>query len=335
MSNDYYKILDVSKTADEKTIKAAYRKLALQFHPDINPDNLDAGEKFREIGAAYEVLSDPAKRAEYDESLKPGRRPDPNQAGSGTRNQSGTGSGFGKPGGFDAVYESMFGSAPPPRKSAAAKTTTKSTAQAPVQYIDVTLEEAFKGATRLHKVILDGRCVECRGTGRSTARQNGFDLNTRCPVCLGSGKRHGEEDVEVKIPAGIGDGAKLRLRGRGPIGEDGIAGDLYLTVRLQKHPVFERDGRDLIIEAPIPYTIAGLGGKISVDTLSGPKKIRIPAGVQGGQKTCIAGQGLPAIGSNPAGDLFVRLKITMPKDLNAEEKELLRKLAAIRQDPVE
>lgn len=308
---DYYKILGVDKTADEKEIKKAYRRLARQFHPDMNPGDKAAEARFKEINEAHEVLSDPEKRRKYDELGQNYQRWQ--QAG-------GQPGGFdwsqwmagGQPGGvrveygdisdlndlfggsgFSDFFDAIFGgmAAQTARRGAAGR------APAPARDIEheveITLEEAFRGTQRLMEV--DGR------------------------------------RLEVKIPAGVKTGSKVRMAGEGlPSGRDGLRGDIYLVIKVLSHPIFERRGDDLHCEVPVDLFTALLGGEVRVPTLDGPVALRIPAGSQSGRVFRLAGQGMPRLKTAGRGDLYARLRVTLPEKLSDEELRLVREWARLR-----
>lgn len=292
MSNgykDFYQILGVPRNASDKEIKNAYRRLARKHHPDVNPGDKSAEEKFKEVQQAYDVLSDPEKRQKYDQFGEQWERVAQGAPGAGgfTWGQAPDGFDFSfeTDGGFGNLFELLFGDA-----SVGGRARTR--ARRDVRYdIEVTLEEAFSGATK-----------------RFTA----------------DGKR-----LEVKIPPGVDEGSVIRLAGQGETGRDGQRGDMLLNVRLRPHAVFERRGADLYRELSIPYTIAALGGEVQVPTLAGRVTMRIPPGTQSGQSFRLAGQGMPKINSSGKGDLYVKTRITVPKTLSAKEKQLLQELASI------
>lgn len=329
---DYYATLGVPKTASEKEIKAAYRKLARKYHPDVNQNDKAAEEKFKEVGEAYDVLSDSDKRSKYD------RFGDQWKAYS----QAGAQPGGGFPGGFrvdhgsegpmggmnagdlDDLFASLFGDQglggaggggrgrgagndpfaafrrqayEGPRKGQDIEST-----------IRVTLEDAYHGATRSLTLQIP--------TGRYDLGKGGSNVETR--------------KVDVKIPQGVSEGKKIRLAGQGGPGQAGN-GDLYLTVQVAPHPTFERQGDDLLTDVPVPYTTAALGGEIRVPTMKGTYlTMRVPAGTQSGQKFRLAGQGMPKLGGGGHGDLFGRAKLTVPKHLSEREKELLMEIANLQ-----
>jgi len=326
---DYYKILGVSKNADPKEIKSAYRKLARKYHPDVNPGDKSAESKFKEISEAYEILSDPEKRAQYDAIGEQWRQY--SQAGS--RARAGAGPFGGGPGGFEVefggagglqdILESLFGG----MRGRSARAPARGE---DIEYgIDLTLEEAARGVRRSLTVRTEDVCTRCAGTGMQSDSR-GFNLNAACSECRGTGRVSRPRQVEVTIPAGVAEGQRIRLAGQGAAGADGKRGDLYLLVRVKPHPAFHREGRDLYVDVPVPFTVAALGGEADVRTLDGDRVLAIPPGVQSGQKLRIAGAGMPAARGKPAGDLYARVKVTVPKDLSARERELLRDLARIR-----
>jgi curved DNA-binding protein len=315
---DYYNILGVEKSATEKQVKDAYRKLARKFHPDVNPGDKTAEEKFKELSEAYDILSDPDKRRKYDAYGDQWRAY--SQGGGGFPGGfGGNGSGgyrveYG-PGGMDLndLFASLFGDAEMGGGSRMGERFGAGPRPGPQRgrdvdsEIDVTLEEAFHGGTRSLTLNVP--------TGRYDLNHNREETVTR--------------RVEVKIPAGVADGQKIRLAGQGSGGAAG-AGDLYLTVRIAPHATFERRGKDLYVDVPVPFTVAALGGEAKVPTLKGSRlTVTIPPGMQSGQSLRLGGQGLPDVRGGTTGDLYARVKITVPKSLTERQKELLRELAAL------
>lgn len=329
---DYYKVLGVSRNADEKEIKSAYRKLARKYHPDVNPGDPTAEERFKEISEAYEVLSDPRKRAQYD-NLGPQWR----AASASTGGYSGTdpfgAEPFGQQGPFSApdlqeLFETLFGGRQQGR-------TRRARRGEDVEFgIDVSLEDVMRGAVREHVVNIEDVCPTCAGTGTRSRSRVPFDIGApACPDCRGRGRRARTQRLKVRIPPGVEDGRRLCLRGQGAAGPDGTRGDLYLVVRVRPHADFQVHNRDLQTEVSIPYTVAALGGEVPVRTPVGNITVNVPAGVQSGQRIRVAGQGLP----NPdgkAGDLYAKVRVTVPKDLSPRERELLTELARLRGDRV-
>ncbi|WP_294945980.1 molecular chaperone DnaJ [Sulfurivirga sp.] len=341
----YYEVLQISRNASEAEIKKAYRKLAMRYHPDRNPGDKEAEERFKEITEAYEVLSDPQKRAAYDQFGHAGV--DPNAAGSG-------GGGFG--GGFSDIFDDLFGdifgggrrSGPRPGRD--------------LQYdLEITLEQAVFGSTVEIRIPRHEPCSECGGSGaarpdavRTCAtcggsgkvqiQQGFFVVSQTCPSCHGAGRTitdpcracHGQGVVEklktlsVKIPAGVDSGDRVRLAGEGEPGEPGApAGDLYVRIFVKPHPIFRREGNNLLCELPISFPTAALGGKVEVPTLDGTTTLlTIPAGTQSGQTFKLAGKGVRSVRSSRVGDLLCTVRIETPVKLTAEQRELLEKFEA-------
>lgn len=334
---DYYEILGLSRTATEEEIKKAFRKLAREHHPDVAKNKKQAEEKFKEINEAYEVLGDPAKRKKYDElgpnwqsgaEFRPppgweGFRPGGAYAGRGAQGEAfefhfgGTG--------FSDFFEQLFGSrggragAGFGHAGGFGEEETGAERGRDVQGdILVTLEEAWHGAVRSVSVRHAAHCEQCGGTG-----QRGRHA---CNACGGSGQVTRTETHQVKIPAGVSEGQRLRISGRGEAGTGGgAAGDLYLRVRLAKHPDFDVEDHNLIYEAALAPWEAVLGTSISVPTLDGRVNIRIPAGTQNGQKLRVRGRGLPIHGGG-TGDLLVVARVETPSHVTDAERELWERL---------
>jgi len=341
---DYYESLGVSRTASETEIKKAFRRLAREYHPDVAKNKKQAEEKFKEINEAYEVLSDPAKRKKYDE-LGPNWR-----AGAEFRPPPGW-QGFGGPGGsgrrgargeefefqfggtgFSDFFEQLFGSARrgggQPRGGGSpfgqrggfgAEETAGERGQDIEGDIMVTLEEAMSGSVRSVSVRHGSPCPTCGGT-----RQRG---RSTCTTCSGTGEITRTETHQVKIPAGVSEGQRLRIPGRGGAGAGGAtAGDLFLRVRLARHPDFEVEDHNLSYQADLAPWEAVLGTSISVPTLAGQVNIKIPPGTHNGQKLRVRGRGLPQR-AGAAGDLIVITRIEVPDKLTEEERKLWEQLA--------
>jgi DnaJ-class molecular chaperone len=316
-AKDYYKTLGVSRSASEKDIKSAYRKLARKFHPDVNPGDKQAEDKFKEIGEAYEVLSDPDKRRKYDQfgsdwqrgpasGVHPSwqevfRQAQRRGGANGRRAGAGAGAGPGTPidfetamgGDFGDFFEGLFG------RTARGTTQTRPRAGEDLeQEISVTLEEAFNGGAR--EFVID---------------------------VPDAGGKMARERIEVKIPQGIEDGKRLRVAGKGHPGMNGgPRGDLYLRVRLRPHPQFERRGNDLVAEVPVPVWVAALGGEVELRTLAGSGTFTIPPETQNGRTFRLRGQGMPVYGGTGRGDLLAKVKIVMPERLTDRQKELFQQL---------
>lgn len=344
---DYYDVLGVERGADEKAIKRAYKKLAMQYHPDRTKGDKAKEEKFKEIQEAYEILGDKEKRAAYD------------QYGHAAFEQGGMGGGgFG--GGFSGadfgdIFGDMFGDI----FGGGGRGRQRVVRGEDLRYdIQITLEEAVKGTTKdiqintlAHCDSCDGSgaekgskvetCPSCHGSGRVRRQQGFFVTEAVCPTCHGSGKKiekpckscHGEgrvhkkKNLSVKIPAGVDTGNQLRLSGEGAAGENGApAGDLYVVIHVKEHHIFERDGNNLYCEVPISFSMAALGGEIEVPTLDGKVKLKIPAETQTGKLFRMRGKGVTSTRSGYSGDLICRVVIETPVNLNKEQKELLEKL---------
>lgn len=345
MAKDLYAVLGVPRSADEKEIKSAYRKLARKYHPDVNPNDPTAEAKFKEIGAAYEVLGDSDKRALYDQygdnweaAQQMGGAP-----GGGDFNFNFGGGG----GGFETIFETFF------RDSGGMGGAAEARAVAPKDVdrtVELTLDEIASGTKRTLTYQSMDACKSCDGTGTVQLRaareclncggsgrtRNMFGLGGPCPVCSGTGRSSLEscptcqgsgtmattKKVEIKIPAGFPEGKKLRVPGRGVMGTGGRAGDLYVSVKEIPHERFKRVGDNLEVEVDVPFFTAALGGEIRVPTLSSSLKMTIPAGAQSGQKFRLANQGMPKLDGSK-GDLVARLKITVPKQLTERQRQLL------------
>ena len=350
MSKDLYQILGVPKSASDDDIKKAYRKLAMKYHPDRNPDNKEAEEKFKEVQNAYAILSDAQKRATYD------------QFGNAAfeNNGAGAGGGFGGFGGFSGsqsfdfgdIFSQMFGGGGSARQ--------QNFQGADLQYsVEISLEEAATGIRKQITVptydecdVCHGSgakpgssattCYTCHGTGTVHVRQDIFQIQQTCPTCHGTGKEikdpctkcHGEgrvattKTVEVNIPAGIDNGQRIRLSGEGEPGMRGApAGDLYIHVSVKPHKVFHRDPEaptDLHCELPISFPTAALGGEVEVPTLDGKVKLSVPAGTQNGKRLRIKGKGMKSVRSSLVGDLYCHVVVETPVNLTERQKELLQ-----------
>lgn len=325
---DYYAILGVGRTASNADIKTAFRKLAREYHPDVAKDKKRAEEKFKEINEAYEVLSDPPKRQQYDQlgaNWKSGAdfRPPPGwgrhagRAGERTEfefNFGGTG--------FSDFFEELFGGRRNGRQGTAFSGADPAERGADIEGdILVSLEEVMHGSRRAVNVRHAVVCSVCNGSGRRGQHA--------CVACEGQGRVSKSETYQVKIPAGVTDGQRLRLPGRGEAGaRGGSAGDLFLRVRLAKHPDFEVSQHNLIYEASVAPWEAVLGGNISVPTMTGPVNIKVPAGTQTGQKLRVRHHGLTARGGE-RGDLLVVIQVEVPSRLTEAERTLWRKLAEV------
>ncbi len=342
---DYYKILGVPRDADEKTIKAAYRRLARKYHPDVNKGDPQAEEKFKEINEAYEVLKDPEKRAKYDQfgadweryQQAAGARAETtdffewlfgSRPGTETRYERRERAGQGFSDFFDLLFGEFgetFG-----RTSTRERRQARQRPQRGQDYehpVEVSLREAYHGATRRLDVKVDERCPACGGSG----------LNGRgiCSTCQGTGFVSRTKTLEVRIPAGVRDGSRIRIAGQGGPGiGGGPPGDLYLRVVLRPDPRFELDGDNLRTEVEVPLYTAILGGEVVVPTLDRPVVLRIPPGTQNGKVFRLRGKGMPSLKSDPRGDLLARVRVVLPTDLSPEERQLFERLRELREAKV-
>lgn len=343
---DYYKILGVERNATDEDIKKAHRKLARKHHPDLNPGDKKAEERFKEIQEAYDVLSDPEKRKKYDRFGDRWANMPPGAGAAGPGGNAGgftgspfEGADFGGGGGggvnFEDFLERMFGGR---RSSAASGFQTRSAVPAEdVEFaLEISLEEAYRGVAKRINVTVEDVCPECEGLGVKRNSRSQIDLNgPACSRCRGRGRIDSPRSGEVNIPAGAWDGLRLKLAGQGAADAKGHRGDLFVQIHIGPHPRFERDGQDLLFDVSVPYTVAALGGEVSVEMLDGHRRqIIIPASIQSGQKLRLAGQGMPALRDRRIGDAYARVRISVPKDLSAKERDLLLELAHLRHDPV-
>ena len=344
---DFYETLGVSKTADEKELKSAFRKLAMKWHPDKNPGDAAAEKKFKEINEAYEFLKDPQKRAAYDRFGHAAFK----QGGMG-----GGGAGFGGGadfGDFSDIFDTIFGSG----FGGGGRGQQQQRRGADLRYdMEISLEEAFHGKETSITIDVstkcdacDGRgaepgtsvdtCPTCAGHGKVRAQQGFFVVERTCPSCHGAGERikspcrscRGEGRVdkartlEVKVPPGVDEGTRIRLAGQGEAGPRGAAaGDLYIFLHVKRHAMFEREGVNIFCRVPISFTLAALGGTIEVPGLDGKAhEIRIPAGIQSGKQVRQRGAGMPVLNARGHGDLVMQIDVETPTRLSARQKELL------------
>ncbi len=349
---DYYEVLGVGRSSDEQEIKSAYRKMAMRYHPDRNPGNKDAEERFKEAAEAYSVLSDPNKRAQYDRF----------------GHQGFNGTGFG---GFDPTifsdfsdilgdffgFGDLFGGMGGGRRRSATQR------GADLRYdLQISFEEAAFGVKTKIRVPRLETCLDCDGSGAQKGsaptlcpqcqghgqvryqqgffsisrtcgqcRGTGRVINNPCRQCHGEGRVRSEKTLEVKIPAGVDNGARLRISGEGEAGlHGGDKGDLYVVVFVKEHSFFEREGSDLHFAVPVSFSQAALGGEIHVPTLDGDKEVlKIPEGTQSGSTFRIRGKGVPHLNGRGRGDLYVTVRVTTPQKLTREQRRLLEQLAQI------
>ncbi|WP_152047714.1 molecular chaperone DnaJ [Aureimonas psammosilenae] len=351
---DYYEVLGVVRTADDKVLKTAYRKLAMEFHPDRNPGNASAEARFKEVGEAYEILKDPQKRAAYD------------RFGHQAFQNGGGGAGF--RGDFASsmadVFDDIFGEMMGQRRGGARSGGASGRERgSDLRYnMEVSLEEAFAGKTAEISVPTTIQCDVCTGTGarpgsgaktcptcagqgRVRAAQGFFAIERTCPTCQGRGeivadpctKCHGEgrlpeeRKLGVNIPAGIEDGTRIRLAGEGEAGlRGGPAGDLYIFLSIRPHEFFLRDGADLHCRVPISMTTAALGGGFEVQTLDGvTTRVKVPEGTQTGKEFRVKAKGMPVLRSSQVGDLFIQVAVETPQNLSRRQRELLEEFEQI------
>ena len=346
---DYYEVLGINRDASEQDIRKAYRKLAMKWHPDRNPDNPKAEDHFKEAQEAYDVLSDAQKRGAYDQFGHAGVNP---QAGMGAAGAAGGFTGFGDI--FNDIFGDIFGGGRGGRSSVFRG--------ADLRYnLEIALEQAAHGfETRIRIPTMapcetcqgsgakpgsqPQTCPTCRGAGQVRVSQGPFSIAQTCPRCHGAGKiipnpcaacggsgrvKH-QKTLSVKIPAGVDEGDRVRLSGEGEPGVNGgPAGDLYVQVHIKPHPVFQRDHDDLHCEMPISITTAALGGEIEIPTLDGSARIRVPAESQTGKTFRLRGKGIKGVRSHVAGDLFCHVVVETPVNLTSRQKELLKEFEGI------
>lgn len=347
MAKDYYQLLGVHKNATDAELKKAYRRLAHEFHPDKNPGNKEAEEKFKEINEAYEVLSDAQKRAYFD------------QYGTAPGAQQGTGPGFGGAGMgdiFGDIFEEFFGGG---------RGRSRATAGDDLRFnLKISFEDSAFGTTTKIRVPRWERCPDCDGTGAKTKdgvatctvchgagqirmQQGFFSVSRTCSRCNGEGRvitdpcttckgrkrMERERTLSVKIPGGVETGNTIRLTGEGELGAyGGPPGDLYVFLAVEDHPLFTREGQDIVCAVPISFTQAALGTEIDVPTLNGSSKIKIPAGTQPGQVFKLRGKGFPHLRGSGSGDQLCRIMVEVPSKLTAKQKELLQEFERLNSE---
>jgi DnaJ-class molecular chaperone len=323
---DYYKVLGVSKGASADDIKKAFRKLARKYHPDVNPGDKKAEEKFKEINEAYEVLSDPDKRRKYD-TLGPNWQEQFGfQPGAGRRTYSYRGSpmDFDSTTGFSDFFEALFG-----RSSAAGSRTNRNDFRRRVgdnieQPVEVTLQEAYLGGTRTFNIQSTEVCPLCRGTGEVAGKV--------CANCSGQGMLARNKRIQVKIPSGVDNGSRIRVAGEGQPGiGGGPRGDLFLVISVKPDSIYERKGDDLYADIDVDLVTAMLGGEVPVPAPDGRRLIlTIPAETQNGRMFRLANKGMPRLRGDGNGNLFARVKVVLPMGLTGEERKLFEQLARSR-----
>jgi molecular chaperone DnaJ len=340
---DYYEVLGVERGVSAQELKSAYRKLAMQCHPDRNPGNKDAEEKFKEASEAYEVLSDPEKRAKYDRFGHSANIPFDGGFGNANINDI-----------FGEIFGDLFGGGRGRGRGAVARGTD-------LRYnLEISFEEAAFGTEVQVKVPRPKRCDQCDGSGSKTGTRRqcptcggsgemrftqGFFAVSRtcnhcggsgqivpdpCGKCGGAGRVESEATLSVKIPGGVDAGTRVRLSGEGEPGQTGAPpGDLYVVVHVREHPIFVREGDEVLCEVPVSFAQAALGAQIDVPTLDGKVKMKIPAGTQTGKVFRLRGKGIPHLHGSGRGDQHVRVVLETPQDLSRQQRELLEKFAEI------
>jgi molecular chaperone DnaJ len=344
MKADFYETLGVQRGADEKELKAAFRKLAMQFHPDKNPGDASCEHKFKEIGEAYECLKDPQKRAAYDRF---------GHAAFENGGMNGGGHGFAA-GGFADIFEDIFGDmmGGGRRRSSGGRERG-----ADLRYnMEISLEEAYTGKTAQIRVPASVSCTDCSGSGAKpgtqpatctmcgghgkvratqgffsiertcpTCQGRGTTIKDPCPKCSGQGRLVEERSLSVNIPAGIEDGTRIRLANEGEAGlRGGPSGDLYIFLSVKPHEFFQRDGADLYCKVPISMTTAALGGSFEVATLDGTQtRVKVPEGTQNGRQFRLKGKGMPVLRQPQVGDLYIQTAVETPQSLSKRQRELL------------
>ena len=349
---DYYEILGVNKDASDDEIKKAYRKLAMKFHPDRNPDNPKAEEHFKEAKEAYEMLSDASKRSAYDQYGHAGVDQQAGMGGAG-----GFGGGFADA--FGDIFGDIFGGAGGGRGGR-----SNVYRGADLRYnLEISLEDAARGSETKIRIPTMAECDTCHGSGAKAGskpetcptcaghgqvrmQQGFFSIQQACPKCHGSGKVIAHpcptcqgsgrvkqyKTLAVKIPSGVDEGDRIRLSGEGEAGVNGgPPGDLYVVIQIKPHSVFQRDHNDLHCEMPISFTTAALGGEIEIPTLDGHAKIKIPAETQSGKVFRLRGKGIKGVRSNAHGDLMCHMVVETPVSLTERQKELLRELDVLNE----
>ena len=353
---DYYEVLGLSRGANEAEIKTAYRKLAVRFHPDKNPGDAEAEEKFKEAAEAYSVLSDAEQRARYDRFGHAGVSGAAGAQGNwGAQGFGGIEDILGDLFGFGEVFGGARGAGG--RRGAAQR-------GADLRYdLEMTLEEAAAGMTAQLRVPRLEACDTCKGSGAAAGTQpetcpgcagagqvryqqgffsvartcgqcrgGGRVIRTPCEACKGAGRVEREKQIEVKIPAGVETGSRLRLAGEGEAGaQNGPAGDLYVVIHVKEHETFERQGNNLYASIPVTFAQAALGAETTVPTLEGQENLKVPAGTQTGTVFRLKGHGMPVLGGRGRGDLFVSVTVITPTTLTREQRKLLEQLSQVEE----
>ncbi|MGA9762435.1 MAG: molecular chaperone DnaJ [Gaiellaceae bacterium] len=357
-SGDLYATLGVSRTASAEEIKKAYRKLARRHHPDANPGDKDAEERFKEVQNAYDILSDPEKRQQYDTFGAGG----PQMGGAGPGGVRFEQFDLGDLGGFGDMFSSLFG-------GGGGRASSRAMRGGDIEAtLNLSFEDSLRGAETRVPVEVDAACATCGGTGAKPGtspktcpqcggrgviaesqgpfaisrpcprcRGAGMIIEKPCPTCRGTGQVRRTKQYKVKIPAGVKDGTRIRLKGKGEPGANGgPAGDLFVVTRVAPSPLYERRGADLVVEVPVSYPEATLGATVEVPTPDGSISLKIPAGSESGKLLRVRGHGAPKLKGSGRGDLLARVRVTVPKKLSKAEKEALEQLKSVsRENPRE
>jgi molecular chaperone DnaJ len=346
---DFYQILGVDRTASDAEIKKAYRKLAVKYHPDKNPNDQSAEEKFKEISSAFDILKDPEKRAKYDQFGHDAFRGGASSGGVDPFDLFRDVFGGGGSGGFGSIFEDFFGGGSAGRQEGMRGNDLRVTVSISLEQASTGVEKEIKYSRQLSCESCDGSgssdgssksmCGTCGGVGQVASNQGFISIRRTCPSCNGSGttienpcasckgegRKKNSDSVKVKIPAGINDGSRLCSRSRGDTGpRNGPSGDLYVDVEVKKHNLFDRDDDDLFHELLIPFTLSTLGGTIEAPTLDGKVTLKIPSGTPSNKTFRIKDKGMPNLRSpSHRGDLYVRTNIEVPKSLTKEQRQKL------------
>ena len=324
--NNYYDILGVSRDAGEPEIKRAYRRLARKYHPDVNPGDKSTEPKFKKINEAYEVLSNKENRKKYDRFGDRWQHADQFARAGGqqapTRDFSQRGGSasfdFGETD-LDSLFDELLRGTRPHTYTRRARPRQGRDIKSP---IDITLEEAHHGTTRTISLQITEPCPTCQGRG--------LIQNVPCSTCQGAGAINRVKRLEVKIPAGVDNGSRVRIPGKGQPGYAGANGDLYLVISVKSHRLFKRRGNDLHAELPVPLTTVMLGGEVQVPTLKGKLPLRIPPETQNGRIFRLKGQGMPHLGNSSRGDMLAKVNVALPAKLSPQEKELFKRLSELQ-----
>jgi molecular chaperone DnaJ len=349
---DYYEILGIDRKASQDEIKKDYRRLARKYHPDLNPGDKSAEQKFIELNEAYEVLGDQKKRADYDQY---GRSPFEG-GGPGFDYRAYTSADRFDFGGFGDIFGDLFGAGGRPGAA---------DLKGPdlIMGLELSLEEAFTGVTKAISFAREMQCAACGGSGAETYQQcdsckgtgkvqaskgffkmsqycaacggSGRKTTKACRACAGRGKTIRQESVKVKIPAGADTGSRVRLKGMGGSGQPGgPPGDLQIEITVRDHPVFKRTGDNIYVEVPVTFGEAALGAKIEVPTLDGASAMTLPGGTQSGQKFKLSGKGFPSVKTGKRGDQYVTIKVAVPKNITEKGKQAIQEIEALyRESP--